>query len=530
MLPIKTPVKLACLPCRTIKTRCDGRSPCANCYNNHRECQYRPSGRGGARRGIRAENAKKRANSARNAPPISLPSGSPETQACLVGLVYPLSSIQDVRELSSGNASLSEDYDHHPGGGTLTLRAYGCEGDLINAYDIFIHTYFPLLPAPAVPQYEDRSVEVPLQTAQADQALLPYWPTSPFALALSAVLVLIPPSGGSHSMSEAAVAARRSYAELYALAALDSIENWFDYREPPTPAVHLTSTTGAPSQWSKLHPNVPLKLEPILALVMLGMRARANQALTTAMDMSLHTASQDEPGGSDAQRRAWWMTVGSSCFSFTVLRSPTARVRSSLLTTFVSPYHTRNSAAVLNARIRLHRFRAFLDHPVFLGEHCGITSINHLVYWNSTHRLSPSRAARFNSTFAFTENESAAICLKSSLTVSRIFRNLRPPNRHYTDAASDNGATPMPSASRSPALILLLRKIRISLCSGDLVACYHLLSHPDPGSEVQDTERLVEELRHALESLIASMKADIVFEGVAGMAREIEAVYSTAFS
>jgi hypothetical protein len=47
---------------------------------------------------------------------------------------------------------------------------------------------------------------------------------------------------------------------------------------------------------------------------------------------------------------------------------------------------------------------------------------------------------------------------------------------------------------------------------------------------VQDTERLVEELRHALESLIASMKADIVFEGVAGMAREIEAVYSTAFS
>jgi hypothetical protein len=71
-------------------------------------------------------------------------------------------------------------------------------------------------------------------------------------------------------MSEAAVAARRSYAELYALAALDSIENWFDYREPPTPAVHLTSTTGAPSQWSKLHPNVPLKLEPILALVMLG--------------------------------------------------------------------------------------------------------------------------------------------------------------------------------------------------------------------------------------------------------------------
>lgn len=151
-------------------------------------------------------------------------------------------------------------------------------------------------------------------------------------------------------MSEAAVNARRSYAELYAHAAMSSIENWIDL---PEPATHLTSTAEGPTRWSSLHPDLPRKLESILALVLLGiyelcqrgnlskMRARANQALTTAVDLSIHTADPDESGCSDAQSRAWWMTVSLPaltsgypthrliawyrCFSVIILRSSIIR-------------------------------------------------------------------------------------------------------------------------------------------------------------------------------------------------------------
>ncbi|KAE8387658.1 hypothetical protein BDV23DRAFT_186072 [Aspergillus alliaceus] len=67
-------------------------------------------------------------------------------------------------------------------------------------------------------------------------------------------------------------------------------------------------------------------------------------------------------------------------------------------------------------------------------------------------------------------------------------------------------------------LAMLLRKVRTSLCSGDLQACHHPLSQPELGSEVQDAaECLVAELQHGIESLSASMKADVAFEGVGGM-------------
>ncbi|PIG83353.1 Zn(II)2Cys6 transcription factor [Aspergillus arachidicola] len=600
--------------CRAIKTRCDGQNPCTNCYNNRRECCYRPSRRGGARKG-NAFKVKKRAIAATNTPSPSLSLGPIETQ----GLPYALANLQDVRDLSVGDLTSDENSNPACELGSLTIRAYGCEADLINAYYVFIHPYFPVLPPPAVAQYEDRPFAISLRTVQANQAFLPYWPTSPFALALFAILVLFPLPEDPHSMSETAASARQSYAELYAHAAMSSIENWADL---PEPATHLTSTAGDPTRWSSLHPDLPWKLEPILALVLLGMyelcqrgnfskmRARANQALTTAVDLSLHTADPDEPGCSDAQSRAWWMTMFLSYHSSILNNSSPiiliddpristpypvfrgclepwpllAKAQDTLLQTCnlakelekedrrssQSPnlidrirelnsrissiaaesdryrcvtnrqgaecFAPRNLWAIASAIIN----RAFLGHPLFLGEHCGLTSINRIDSLNSSHPLSPSGITKINSTFPFTEQESAAICLKSSLAVSRVFRRLTPPNLYYTDAPSDNEALPGSSTSRfCPrslpyiaccqmqsfyALTLLLRRVRTSLSSGDLQACYHLLSQPEPGSEVQDAERLVEELRHGLESLSASMRADVAFEGVAGMVREIEGV------
>lgn len=104
---------------------------------------------------------------------------------------------------------------------------------------------------------------------------------------------------------------------MFAQAALASAENEIDRIGP-------ISSLGValPQERSHVHPLVPFQLDPILTLVVLTiyeycqrgnvsrMRARINQAVTTAMDMSLHELGLTTTEYSEAQRRAWWMTVG----------------------------------------------------------------------------------------------------------------------------------------------------------------------------------------------------------------------------
>lgn len=147
--------------------------------------------------------------------------------------------------------------------------------------------------------------------------------------------------------------------------------------------------------------------------------------------------------------------------------------------------------------------------------------------------------------FPFTEEESAKRCLKSALVVPRIARQLHLPNPYtfWHDASSS-----MPTAINCPprypqtlpymacckmqsfyALTMLHRNVRAALYTGDLPSCYHLLSDPQPESEVQNAERLIEELRRAIEFLGISIQSDAVFEGVISMAREVESVRYVIF-
>lgn len=120
-------------------------------------------------------------------------------------------------------------------------------------------------------------------------------------------------------MTEASIVLRRTYAQLFAQAALASVEKEIDEIGP---TVHLNAPGACLSQGhSPLHSQVPLQLEPILALVVLAiyeycqrgnvsrMRGRINQAVTTAMDISLHQLGSTTTEASEAQRRAWWITV-----------------------------------------------------------------------------------------------------------------------------------------------------------------------------------------------------------------------------
>lgn len=141
--------------------------------------------------------------------------------------------------------------------------------------------------------------------------MMPYWPTSPLGLAVAGILALLPPPGEPHPPQHESTVVRRSYADLFARSALESLENSFETSPQADLAKGLRST---------LHPAVPRKLEPVLALGLLSlfeccqhgniskMRIRANQALTTAMDLSLYE-EDSQTGCLDAQRRCWWSTV-----------------------------------------------------------------------------------------------------------------------------------------------------------------------------------------------------------------------------
>jgi hypothetical protein len=188
-----------------------------------------------------------------------------------------------------------------------------------NAYYIYIHPYLPLLPSSVIPHHEDQPsfLQPPGESTEPRKADLPYWPKSSLSLAISAILVLIPPSQHSSQIEEPNFAFRRSYAQLFAQSALVNIEKEIDNLGPSS-SFHLENTI---FRSSPLHPDLPIQLDPILALVVLAiyeyvqrgnvsrMRARINQAVTTAMDISLHALGETTNGPSEGQRRAWWITV-----------------------------------------------------------------------------------------------------------------------------------------------------------------------------------------------------------------------------
>jgi hypothetical protein len=148
---------------------------------------------------------------------------------------------------------------------------------------------------------------------------MPYWPASSLSLALSALLVLISVSEDQCPETESGLATRRSYAQLFAQAALAAVEAEVD---DLSPTINSNMSESESSQAERsLHPQTPAPVYPVLALVALSiyeycqrgnvsrMRARGNQAMTTAMDISIHNLGSTVTEFSEAQRRAWWMTV-----------------------------------------------------------------------------------------------------------------------------------------------------------------------------------------------------------------------------
>lgn len=188
-----------------------------------------------------------------------------------------------------------------------------------DAYYIWLHPYFPILPPVKSSQPKDNPHL--WYTKSSETA---FESSSPAALAISAILALIPHPEEPAAFSQESIAARRETAHHFAKRTLECIE--LDSEIPNSsisPAQALIDEHSCISR-PAFHSSVPLELEAVIALSILSvyeyaqrgniakMRDRASQALMRAMNLGLFERGIESDGYAEARRRAWWMSVSFS--------------------------------------------------------------------------------------------------------------------------------------------------------------------------------------------------------------------------
>lgn len=196
----------------------------------------------------------------------------------------------------------------------------------LNAYYVYIHAYFPILPPPET----DEVIDCPDIGCRTDSnaifssPLAPdFEPSTPLSLAISATLALNPHPSDPNPSSPESTVLRREQAQAFAQSALESIEIEAELIDSNTQPGEALSNGPPVVTRQRFHPHAPLENESILALLMWStyeyaqrgnitkMKNRAGQALAKAMDMGLHSRGHEEGKDAEANRRAWWMTVRS---------------------------------------------------------------------------------------------------------------------------------------------------------------------------------------------------------------------------
>ncbi len=168
-----------------------------------------------------------------------------------------------------------------------------------------------------------------------------------------------------------------------------------------------------------------------------------------------------------------------------------------------------------SARIRIHRYHAFSDIPLFIKNHCDLATPDSFDIpgcFNDETMLSSFGTCGLLTSLPFTYEQSAGICVESALTIARQLRNLPTPVALYTDGVLFR-TMPTSSCCAMQASYALLTQ----LCGICVMSQISLVSK---GSTVNE-ERLAEELRHGLEGIIATLKNfAVAFEAVGGMKGE----------
>ncbi|EAS28014.3 C6 zinc finger domain-containing protein [Coccidioides immitis RS] len=675
----KPPVKVACLSCRASRIRCDGKDPCSGCTLKGKDCSYLPSRRGGPRKkkvipaaSVAMESSESKIWSVVHPIPrldeelfnqvdtLAVPGAGlraldfpNEVQSMLEGLFMPGSS-------ASYPALASEPVPTPlPPSAPTRVRVYGSEQDILNGYYTFIHDYFPVFPPPHAPQGLDSPLELPSSPDMtSDNPPLVYHPKSPVTLAISAVLARVPHPADPDPSSSESILIRRAYSHRFARAALDSVEAESELTEScDSPAQALLNEQPIPKRLP-VHPNTPVELESILALLILSvyeytqrgnlvkMRNRAGEAYVKALNMSLHTQGREDDIFAEARRRAWWMTFYCVCQGSIVSNTAPAilvtdphfvtplplfsadsdawavlvqaqqvlvsatqyvcdlnralrgradmsriyeRVKKldfwalaalsqanihppphvSALDAYRSEAITANSVRAIarikisSARIKIHRFRAFLDIPIFIKKHCDLTCASigsadteststeqradskvsccsaSLSQVPTPSDISPSvsppasDASTYSwvseESFPFSNYDSTSICLESALTIAQMFDSLPYPHPPYGDRPP-GGFTPScdPMPRTMPSFACCAMQSSYAMLMLYYKSC--ITKHNAENTPLSNTDQLRERLRHGLRCVIDAVKNyAIAFEALDGMRDEIEGAFLTAF-
>ncbi|KAF3483482.1 uncharacterized protein GIQ15_02806 [Arthroderma uncinatum] len=222
-----------------------------------------------------------------------------------------------------------------------------------------------------------------------------------------------------------------------------------------------------------------------------------------------------------------------------------------------------------SARIKTHRFRAFLDIPIFIKKHCDLScasigspsmeSTSNIPEYQDTMRPVLCCSSSFNqlpgaapptqlespisssspisdcsgshwipeNSFPFSNYTSTSICLDAALTIAQMFDSLPYPRPTYDKEYASLEYTAivprtMPSFAccamqSSYAMLMLYYKSRA-------------INPENVESPLSDPDQLSEELQHGLECVIGAVRNySIAFEALDGMRDEIEVAFLTAF-
>ncbi|KAL6242318.1 Nitrilase [Rhinocladiella similis] len=656
------PVKVACTSCRASRTRCDGQKPiCQNCLVRGKECRYLKSNRGGPRvsrkKAMLAEEQRRRAeNSAgvngQAVPPDadwgSLVLSSETLHDELIGsMIAPGAGLLDLDNESHSDEIFDSIFPDMPKSDHSSdvpdsnmqftpynpvIRHYQDNKSILNAYYIFIHPYFPILPPPPMLL----EVDDPGSESKGFQ------PLSPLTMALLAILVLIPHPDDLFYDSDESVCQRRQEAHAYSQMAIASIEYESELLESTTnPATALESSRPF-IQREALHPYVPIELESLLAYLVLSvyeyaqrgnlakMRNRASQAYDAAVSLGLDdTSSLALDEYTEARRRAWWMTytVAMQCAivagtppmimtDLALFRTPFPMISSDpdawfffleaqqvicqctqytaalkkALEAGVSPNELigkktaldkdidtilyRHSAQPVDiqllsptdfeeqtlakslraqaqiklnsARIKLHRYNAFQDLPLFTRKHCDLEpadptaprqlgcschSVSPTVTPESSHSgknsispVDPDPMPKLASEIPFNDLVAAKTCMKAALAIGRAFEVLPYPNpMQLSPPIYGPSMLSITSMNSAPRTMPSFACCAMQSCYTLLTLCYRSLERQCLYQRSVATDKGLEGLYVGISRVLAALQNySMAFEALNGMTQQVE--------
>ncbi|PSN61601.1 FMN-linked oxidoreductase [Corynespora cassiicola Philippines] len=187
------------------------------------------------------------------------------------------------------------------------IRCYRSDYDVLVAYYIWLHPTFPILPGPEVSGLRDCSTWS--SPTSINEYFEEYEPSSPLLLSILAILALIPSNGAQDAFDGLYRRQRQTLARSIATIALECVDV----------DLHVIVGTGQAQQRLPIHSQVPIQLEPVMALCILSafeylqhgdiekMARLSSRAIQSAQAMSLHMLGDSYVNDSEAARRTWWM-------------------------------------------------------------------------------------------------------------------------------------------------------------------------------------------------------------------------------